>query len=140
MLVDPDGNRGLTTLYRTVAGALTYVIVSGAVAKSLVKKAVGKVAKKVLRKGKGKASKYVDVTKSGSRYSNRETDVSKAQFEKKLLRDGWRKSISKDGKTIILTKDGAKYVLRDGAKSTGGSTADFYPKGSKRMTLKIRLK
>ncbi|KXG10255.1 tRNA(Glu)-specific nuclease WapA [Anoxybacillus sp. P3H1B] len=53
MLVDPDGNRGLTTLYRTVAGALTYVMVSGAVAKSLVKKAVGKVAKKVLRKGTG---------------------------------------------------------------------------------------
>ncbi|TCS82465.1 putative peptidoglycan binding protein [Tepidibacillus fermentans] len=91
-------------------------------------------------KGTGKASKYVDVTKSGSRYANRATDVSKAQFEKNLLRDGWKKSISKDGKTIILTKDGAKYVLRDGAKSTGGSTADFYPKGSKRMTLKIRLK
>ncbi|WP_369824129.1 RHS repeat domain-containing protein [Anoxybacillus sp. UARK-01] len=65
MLVDPDGNRGLTTLYRTVAGALTYVMVSGAVAKSLVKKAVGKVAKKVLRKGTNNA--YA-IAKSGGKH------------------------------------------------------------------------
>lgn len=105
-------------------------------------KAIKKVKKKFKKPPKGtcKACKYEDVTKPGSRYVNRVTNISKAEFEKNLLRDGWKKSISKDGKTIILTKDGAKYVLRDGAKSTGGSTADFYPKGSKRMTLKIRLK
>lgn len=90
--------------------------------------------------GSNKSSKYEDVTKSGSRYANRSIDVTKSDFEKVLLKDGWQKSASKDGKTIILTKDGAKYVLRDAAKSTGGPTADFYPDGSKKFILKIRLK
>ena len=101
----------------------------------------GKVGKKLgVDNGTGKVSKYEDVTKSGSRYANRATDVTKADFEKNLLKDGWKKTTSKDGKTTILTKDGAKYVLRDGARSTGGPTADFYPSGSKGFTLKIRLK
>ncbi|WP_306465188.1 RHS repeat-associated core domain-containing protein, partial [Thermaerobacillus caldiproteolyticus] len=140
MLVDPDGQKPFKTFYQAILGAAMYVVVSIAKSGKITRTIVRKVVKKLSRKGTGKASKYVDVTESGSRYANRATDVSKAQFEKNLLRDGWKKSISKDGKTIILTKDGAKYVLRDGAKSTGGSTADFYPKGSKRMTLKIRLK
>ncbi|ACA38670.1 hypothetical protein P799_01060 [Lysinibacillus sphaericus CBAM5] len=49
------------------------------------------------------------------------------------------KTISKDGRTTIFTKYGNKYAVRDNAKSTGGPTADFTPKGGK-MTLKIRLK
>ena len=61
------------------------------------------------------------------------------EFEKNLLENGWTKSISKDGKTIILEKDGAKYVLRDFSKSTGGTTADFYKAGSKSFYIKIRL-
>jgi len=47
--------------------------------------------------------------------------------------------LSKDGKAIILQKDGSKYILRDGAKSTGGATADFYKPGSSAADLKIRL-
>jgi RHS repeat-associated protein len=78
----------------------------------------------------GVSSLYVDVTRTGSRYANRATDVSKADFEKNLFDSGWARSVSKDGKTIILQKDGAKYVLRDGAKSTGGPTADYYKAGS----------
>ncbi|OKO96214.1 wall-associated protein [Geobacillus proteiniphilus] len=152
MLVDPDGhwvwlaiNAGFAAYdgYKAYKSGKGWKGVAATAAIGFVGGGKFKLVRNTGRfiiKGTGKASKYVDVTKSGSRYANRATDVSKAQFEKNLLRDGWKKSISKDGKTIILTKDGAKYVLRDGAKSTGGSTADFYPKGSKRMTLKIRLK
>ncbi|BDG47107.1 hypothetical protein PspKH34_16680 [Parageobacillus sp. KH3-4] len=152
MLVDPDGhwvwlaiNAGFAAYdgYKAYKSGKGWKGVAAAAAIGFVGGGKFKLVRNTGRfiiKGTGKASKYVDVTKYGSRYANRATDVSKAQFEKNLLRDGWKKSISKDGKTIILTKDGAKYVLRDGAKSTGGPTADFYPKGSKRMTLKIRLK
>ena len=95
---------------------------------------VGRVAETV-----GRASKYEEATVAGSRYANRTTDVSKTDFEKNLLGSGWSKSVSKDGTVSILEKDGAKYILRDGAKSTGGPTADYYKAGSKGIDLKIRL-
>jgi hypothetical protein len=88
---------------------------------------------------KSAASLYDDVTRAGSRYVNRATDVTKSQFEKNLIDSGFTRAISKDGKAIILQKDGAKYILRDAAKSTGGATADFYKAGSKSIDLKIRL-
>ena len=87
----------------------------------------------------GASSLYDDVTRAGSRYANRATDVTKANFEKNLIDSGWARSVSQDGKTIILQRDGAKYVLRDGAKSTGGPTADFYKADSKGIDVKIRL-
>ncbi|MCB1207684.1 MAG: hypothetical protein KDK97_00090 [Verrucomicrobiales bacterium] len=87
----------------------------------------------------GASPLYDDVTRAGSRYANRATDVSKAIFEKNLIDSGWARSVSKDGKTIILQKDGAKYVLRDGAKSTGGPTVDYYKPGSQGIDVKIRL-
>jgi RHS repeat-associated protein len=85
------------------------------------------------------ASLYTDVTRASSRVANRATDVSKAAFEKNLVDSGWLRSVSKDGKAIILEKDGARYILRDGAKSTGGATADFYKAGSQSIDVKIRL-
>jgi len=85
------------------------------------------------------ASLYDDITRVGSRYPNRATDVTKASFERNLVDSGWTKSVSQDGKVTILQKDGAKYVLRDGAKSTGGPTADFYKAGSQGIDVKIRL-
>jgi len=87
----------------------------------------------------GTSSKYEDITSSGSRYTNKSTNVTKSEFGENLLNNGWTKSISKDGKTTIFQKDGAKYVLRDGAKSTGGPTADYYRPGSKSISIKIRL-
>ena len=90
-------------------------------------------------KGGGQLSKYDDITVAGSRYANCATDVTKGQFEKNLLDSGFARSLSKDGKAIIFEKDGARHILRDGAKSTGGSTADFYKPGSQSIGLKIRL-
>ena len=92
-------------------------------------------------KGAGVGSSlYDDVTRAGSRVANRATDVTKSQFEKNLMDSGFTRSLSRDGKAIILEKDGAKYILRDGAKSTGGPTADFYKAGSTSADMKIRLK
>lgn len=86
-----------------------------------------------------KASKYVDITKGGS-VANRATDVTRSQFERNLTDAGWNRSISKDGKVSIFEKDGSKYVVRDGAKSTGKPTADFYKAGSRgKPDVKIRL-
>ena len=91
------------------------------------------------RAPKNASSLYDDVTRAGSRYANRATDVTKSQFQKNLVDSGFARTVSKDGKVIILPKDGAKYILRDAAKSTGGATADFYKVGSKSIDLKIRL-
>lgn len=46
--------------------------------------------------------------------------------------------MSKDGKIVNYEEDGAMYAVRDGAKSTGGPTADYYKAGSKKIDLKIR--
>lgn len=83
--------------------------------------------------------KYEDISTTGSRYANRATDASRNDFEQNLLDTGWARSASKDGSVTIFEKDGAKYVLRDNAKSTGGPTADFYGSGSDSIDLKIRL-
>ncbi|MBM7648084.1 hypothetical protein JOC78_001024 [Bacillus ectoiniformans] len=79
------------------------------------------------------------MTKSSSRYKNRSTNVNRSSFEKALVTGGWKKSISKDGKTTIYTKKGAKYVLHNSSKFTGAPTADYYAKGSKKINVKIRL-
>jgi hypothetical protein len=89
--------------------------------------------------GTKNVSLYEDVTLPGSRYANRAADVTKAQFERNLLDSGFTRTVSKDGKAIILEKNGARYILRDAAKSTGGPTADFYKADSQSIDLKIRL-
>ena len=58
---------------------------------------------------------------------------------KNLIDSGFVRSISRDGKVVVLEKDGARYIIRDAAKSTGGSTADFYRAGSGSIDVKIRL-
>ncbi len=100
---------------------------------------VANAGSEVLPGSKGASSLYEDATRANSRYVNRATDVTKSQFEKNLVDSGFTRSVSKDGKAIILQKDGAKYILRDAAKSTGGPTADYYKAGSNSIDLKIRL-
>ncbi len=84
-------------------------------------------------------SAYKDATEPRSRYAKTETDITRDEFEKNLLKDGWAKSVSKDGKVVIHEKNGARYVIRDNAKSTGGPTADYYKAGSEVINSKIRL-
>ncbi|MEA4848959.1 MAG: hypothetical protein VB106_17130 [Clostridiaceae bacterium] len=86
------------------------------------------------------ASKYEDVTLPDSRFINKATNVTKAEFGENLGKNNWNSSVTKDGKAIIYQKGGAKYVLRDAAKSTGGPTADYYKAGSKSIDIKIRLR
>ena len=110
-------------------------------------------AVKALFKGKKKAavdsgktgknaSKYEDTTKSsrGKRSTtNKQTDVTKEEFEKNLQESGYEKSVSKDGKATTFSKDGKSYTTRDAKDGT--PTADF-KKGpdSKKADIKIRLK
>gem|GEM_PF-1600693 len=83
-------------------------------------------------------SEYKDVTEPRS-IENRETDVTKEEFEKNLTESGYEKSVSKDGKSDIFTKDGDKYAVRDDAKSHQGPTAEYTRAGETRASLKIRL-
>jgi hypothetical protein len=85
------------------------------------------------------ASKYDDITAPNSRYANRLTDVGHEEFGDNLIANGWSRSASKDGRVVIFQRDGAKYVLRENAKTYGGWTADFYKAGSKNIDVKIRL-
>jgi len=71
---------------------------------------------------------------------NRATSISRAQFEKNLLAARWIRTVGAQGKVIEYAKDGARYMVRDGAKSTGGPTTDFYKSGSESIDLKIRLR
>ena len=84
------------------------------------------------------SSKYENITK-GRSVQNRGTDVSREEFEQNLRDAGWNESKSADGKTTIFEKDGARYAVRDNAKSTGGSAADYYKPGSSSIDVKIRL-
>jgi uncharacterized Zn-binding protein involved in type VI secretion len=82
-----------------------------------------------------------DVTQRRARMPNYESDLTRTEFESKLVESGWEEVRSADGKARIFSKDGAKYSVRDDAKSTGGPAADFYhPAGNgKNIDMKLRL-
>jgi hypothetical protein len=82
------------------------------------------------------SSDYIDVTKS-KRTHNRETDVTRTDFENNLMKEGFTKSTSKDGKANIFEKGDTKYTTRPTSKSTGGPSAEVYVNGS--LKLKIRM-
>ena len=88
-------------------------------------------------KAVGLFSKYEDITKSGSKLFNFNTDVTKIEFEQNLLDNGFTKSTSKDGNVNIFTKGDTKYTTREFSKSTGGPTAEVF-NGNKPVS-KIRL-
>ena len=68
---------------------------------------------------------------------NRLTDVGPREFGNTLESNGWNR-VEKDW-GIVYEKDGARYQLRDHAKTHGGWTAEFFKPGSKKADLKIRL-
>jgi hypothetical protein len=87
----------------------------------------------------GLADDYVDITRKGS-VRNVQTSVTRPSFEQNLIDAGYKPTVAPTGPNVVTYElNGARYVVRDAAKSTGGPTADFYPAGSKDFTLKIRL-
>jgi hypothetical protein len=74
--------------------------------------------------------------------ANYKADLSRSEFESALSKLGWTKEPSPDGQVMIYRKGGAKYIVRDDAKSTKGPTADFYhPSGTgKKIDMKLRLR
>ena len=80
---------------------------------------------------------YKDIT-VGKSVRNIETNVTRADFEKSLVGDGWTKSVSKDGLSTIYSKDGASYRIRD-KSNEGSKTAEYWAKGATKATTKIRL-
>ena len=89
----------------------------------------------------GKTSKYEDVTESSrgkKSIPNKQTNVTKSEFEGNLEKSGFKKSVSKDGKATSFTKDGKSYTTRKSKNRI--STADFRKDAtSKKTDLKIRL-
>ncbi len=80
---------------------------------------------------------YKDIT-VGKSVKNVSTNVTREDFEKTLIEDGWVKTGSKDGEISIFSKDGAKYTVRD-TSNQGQPTAEFWGKGATEVTTKIRL-
>lgn len=69
---------------------------------------------------------------------NDSTNVTRADFEKILMGDGWIKSVSKDGKVTIYSKNDAQYKVRDNSNQ-GQPTAEYWANGATQATTKIRL-
>lgn len=87
----------------------------------------------------GLADDYIDITRKGS-VRNVQTSVNRSSFEQNLIDAGYKPTVAPNGPNVVTYElNGARYVVRDAAKSTGGPTADFYPAGSRDFTLKIRL-
>lgn len=84
--------------------------------------------------GFGASSTYVEITLPRS-VRNVETNVTRTEFENNLIENGWSRKYSSDGKASIFEKDGARYVVRDNAKTYDGPTAEYYPNGSKYCKL-----
>lgn len=82
-------------------------------------------------------SKIDDITKPGSKLPNIKTDVSKSEFEKNLLNNGFAKSTSKDGSVNIFSSGNKKFTTRGFSKSTDGPTAEVFR--NNRPISKIRL-
>ncbi|WP_378182238.1 DUF6443 domain-containing protein [Aquimarina sp. SS2-1] len=94
------------------------------------KKAAKKMSdyKRLARKNKGRAKSVQNV----------ETDVTKSEFGSNLEANGYKKSVSKDGKATNYNNGSNNYSVRDNSKTTGKPSADYSKNGGK-TTLKIRL-
>jgi RHS repeat-associated protein len=88
----------------------------------------------------GLADDYIDITAKGSRVRNVQTSIGRSTFEQNLTDAGFKPTVVGPGKNVVSYElNGARYVVRDAARSTGLPTADYYPAGSTSFTLKIRL-
>jgi hypothetical protein len=86
-----------------------------------------------------KECKWKDTTKPGS-IPNNETDLTREEFEENLRSNGWKHAQQGKGKVVDeYSKNGARYIVRNDAKSTKGPTADYYAPGNDDITHKIRF-
>lgn len=88
----------------------------------------------------GTVSQYDDISKSKRSVNNRETDVTRADFEQNLKNSGYQETINPNNPDIrVYSNNEHSYTTR--SKSNQGSpTADFRPNGVKDATLEIRLR
>lgn len=81
-----------------------------------------------------------DSTNPYATMPNYKTDLTRSEFESILSKLGWTREDRPKGIVENYRKDGARYSIRDDAKSTGGPTADFYhPRGDGTIDMKLRL-
>ena len=90
------------------------------------------------------SSKYGDITKTrrGERSTeNRQTNVTKTEFEKNLKKSGYSETKSKDGKINFYRKGKKQYNTREQSKDYDGPTAEKVNTTGKKtvIDLKIRL-
>jgi uncharacterized protein RhaS with RHS repeats len=72
----------------------------------------------------GESSLYEDITDQGSRYANRQTDITRTEFEQNLRESGFEESMSKDGLVRNFENGGQKYSVRD-FSNQGSPTANY---------------
>ncbi len=91
---------------------------------------------KLAREAVGAVSTYADVTKRGSRFWNRATNVDAVQFGQGLTESGFAR-VNRAGGITIYTKGDRRYVVRGPERSSSGSSADVYIRDE--LQGKIRL-
>ncbi len=85
--------------------------------------------------------KGTDDTDRRARMAVYEADLTRSDFEAKLLEQGWRAEPTSDGKAVnYFSADGAKYTVRDVSRSHDGPSADFYLDRNGSIDLKLRLR
>ncbi len=87
--------------------------------------------------------KGTDQTNRGAKAADYNTDLTRGEFESRLLEQGWSAQPTSDGKAMNYSSpDGARYSVRDFSKSTGGATAEyFHPRSNtKDADMKLRLR
>ena len=86
------------------------------------------------------SSSYTNVTKKGSIF-NRNTDVTRAEFENNLQQNGWKATQRYENGSVRYENNGARYFINPHAKSyQDGPSAYFTPAGVVGQTVKIRLR
>ncbi|MGX4668687.1 DNRLRE domain-containing protein [Cerasibacillus sp. JNUCC 74] len=155
MLVDPDGEWAWAAVGGVIGGVSAYRAAKrkgkrgwrlvGATVGGAAFGAVGGRYLKLLnrayraKKYTGKATFYKNVTKKGARVRNINTNISIRSFQRNLKKSGYKKSRTKTKRIYNFSKGRKRYSVRPYSKSRG-ATAEYFPKGKGKATLKIRLK
>jgi len=118
--------------------------------KEVVKETAAKEVKQVVKETAGKevretikektSSTYENITKESrgkESVRNIKTDATQGEVSKTLKEQGYKETLSKDGKATQYTKDGKKYVIRSDVQ--GNPTLDTKKPGTNETIIKTRL-